>query len=83
MTASLRVGMVINPTAGKNTGARIGREAATLLAAAGHDVVDLSAMDGAHALERGRAAIADHAAQNAAGSHGRAAAPSSRSYRKR
>lgn len=61
MTTSLRVGMVINPTAGKNTGARIGREAATLLAAAGHDVVDLSAMDGAHALERGRAAIADHA----------------------
>jgi diacylglycerol kinase (ATP) len=53
--------MVVNPTAGKNTGARIGREAATLLAAAGHDVVDLSAMDGAHALERGRAAIADHA----------------------
>jgi diacylglycerol kinase (ATP) len=53
--------MVINPTAGKNTGARIGREAATLLAAAGHDVVDLSAMDGAHALERGRAAIADRA----------------------
>ncbi|WP_035932393.1 diacylglycerol/lipid kinase family protein [Knoellia aerolata] len=53
--------MVINPTAGKNTGARIGREAATFLAAAGHDVVDLSAMDGAHALERGRAAIADHA----------------------
>jgi diacylglycerol kinase (ATP) len=53
--------VVINPTAGKNTGARIGREAATLLAAAGHDVVDLSAMDGTHALERGRAAIADHA----------------------
>ena len=61
MSARPRIGMVINPTAGKNTGARIGREAATLLAAAGHEVVDLSAMDGPHALERGRAAIADRA----------------------
>ncbi|CAN7441847.1 YegS/Rv2252/BmrU family lipid kinase [Knoellia sp. LjRoot47] len=59
MSERLRVGLVINPTAGKNTGARIGREAASLLAAAGHDIVDLSAMDGAHALERGRAAIRD------------------------
>ncbi|GGB66528.1 diacylglycerol kinase [Knoellia flava TL1] len=57
MSAHLRVGLVINPTAGKNTGARIGREAASLLAAAGHEVVDLSAMDGAHAVERARAAI--------------------------
>ncbi|MEO7270033.1 MAG: diacylglycerol kinase family protein, partial [Knoellia sp.] len=52
-----RIGLVINPTAGKNTGARIGREAAALLTAAGHDIVDLSAMDGAHAMERARAAI--------------------------
>ncbi len=59
MSDQLRVGLVINPTAGKNTGARIGREAATLLAAAGHAVVDHSAMDGAHALERARAAIRD------------------------
>ena len=57
MTAPMRVGLVINPTAGKNTGARIGREAASLLAATGHEIVDLSAMDGAHALARGRAAI--------------------------
>lgn len=57
MSAHLRVGLVINPTAGKNTGARIGREAASLLAAGGHEVVDLSAMDGAHAVERARAAI--------------------------
>ncbi|KRE41451.1 sphingosine kinase [Knoellia sp. Soil729] len=56
-----RIGLVINPTAGKNTGARIGREAALLLAAAGHEIVDLSAMDGAHATARARAAIADHA----------------------
>lgn len=57
MSPRLRVGLVINPTAGKNTGARIGREAASLLAAGGHEVVDLSAMDGAHAVERARAAI--------------------------
>ncbi|MFC7492340.1 MULTISPECIES: diacylglycerol/lipid kinase family protein [unclassified Knoellia] len=55
-----RIGLVINPTAGKNTGARVGREAASLLAAAGHEIVDLSAMDGAHAIARARAAIADH-----------------------
>ncbi len=39
MSERLRVGLVINPTAGKNTGARIGREAASLLAAAGHEIV--------------------------------------------
>ena len=61
MSTRQRIGLVINPTAGKNTGARFGREAATLLAAAGHEVIDLSAMDGAHALERGRSAIADRA----------------------
>lgn len=59
MNEPLRVGMIINPTAGKNTGARIGREAASLLAASGHEVVDLSAMDGAHAMGRGRQAIAE------------------------
>jgi diacylglycerol kinase (ATP) len=57
VSAHLRVGLVINPTAGKNTGARIGREAASLLTVVGHEVVDLSAMDGAHAVERARAAI--------------------------
>lgn len=61
MTGPMRVGLVINPTAGKNTGALIGREAAGLLAAAGHEIVDLSAMDGPHALARGRAAIGDRA----------------------
>lgn len=54
-----RIGLVINPTAGKNTGARIGQEAAALLAVAGHEIVDLSAMDGAHAVARARAAIVD------------------------
>lgn len=53
-----RLGVVINPTSGKNTGSRIGRAAVSLLAAAGETVVDLSAMDAAHAAERARAAIA-------------------------
>ncbi|MCA0335942.1 MAG: YegS/Rv2252/BmrU family lipid kinase [Actinobacteria bacterium] len=53
----LRIGLIVNPTSGKNTGGRIGAEAATLLAAHGHDVVDLSAMDAAHARARAKAAI--------------------------
>lgn len=49
--------MVINPTSGKNTGGRIGREAATLLAARGHEVIDLSGMDATSATARATAAI--------------------------
>ena len=55
---SLRIGLIINPTSGKNTGARIGAQAATLLAAHGHHVIDLSAMDAKHARARATAAIA-------------------------
>ena len=54
---SQRIGVVINPTAGKNTGARIGADAVRLLAASGHTVVDLSAMDAEHARARVRAAM--------------------------
>lgn len=56
-----RIGLIINPTSGKNTGARIGAQAATLLAARGHQIVDLSAMDAEHARRRAGAAIADQA----------------------
>ena len=56
-----RVGVVVNPTAGKNTGARIGTAALTLLRAAGVEVVDLSAADAAGALSKARAAVADRA----------------------
>ena len=52
---TLRIGMVINPTSGKNTGGRIGTEAATLLRARGHEIVDLSGMDADSA--RGRLAV--------------------------
>ena len=56
-----RLGLVVNPTSGKNTGARIGAQALTLLRAAGADIVDLSAADARGALEKGRAAVADRA----------------------
>ena len=53
-----RLGLIVNPTSGKNTGRRIGLEALTLLRAAGADVVDLSAADAVGALAHGRAAVA-------------------------
>lgn len=56
--APRRLGVVINPTAGKNTGGQIGRIAVSLLAAAGETIVDLSAMDADHATERVEEAIA-------------------------
>jgi diacylglycerol kinase (ATP) len=56
-----RLGLIVNPTSGKNTGARIGTEALTLLRAAGVDILDLSAADAIGALAKGRAAVADRA----------------------
>ena len=56
-----RLGLIVNPTSGKNTGARIGSEALTLLRAAGAEIVDLSAVDARGATERGREAIASGA----------------------
>ncbi len=56
-----RVGLIVNPTSGKNTGARIGTEALTLLRAAGADILDLSAADARSAMEQGRAAISSGA----------------------
>ncbi|MBR7742305.1 YegS/Rv2252/BmrU family lipid kinase [Phycicoccus sp. BSK3Z-2] len=53
-----RLGVLVNPTAGKNTGRAVGATALTLLRAAGAEVVDLSAADGRGALERARAAVA-------------------------
>ena len=52
-----RLGLIVNPTSGKNTGARIGTEALTLLRAAGVHILDLSAADARSAMEQGRAAI--------------------------
>src|SRR3954453_1457543 len=59
-----RVGLIVNPTSGKNTGARIGTEALSLLRAAGGEVVDLSAADARSAMDQGRAAISAGAVDN-------------------
>lgn len=53
-----RYGVVVNPTSGKNSGKRIGEAAVTLLAASGAQIVDLSALNAAHAADRVRAAVA-------------------------
>lgn len=52
-----RIGVIVNPTAGKNTGARLGRTAIATLKQSGHSVLDLSAADASRARARGRAAI--------------------------
>lgn len=52
-----RMGLMINPTSGKNTGAQVGQQALWLLREAGVDVLDLSASDARSAVEQGRAAI--------------------------
>ena len=52
-----RLGLMVNPTSGKNTGAQVGQQALSLLRDAGVDVLDLSASDARSAVEQGRAAI--------------------------
>ena len=54
-----RLGVLVNPTSGRNTGRLVGTEALTLLRASGAEVVDLSAADARGALEHGRAAVRD------------------------
>ncbi len=53
-----RVGLVVNPTSGKNRGMALGLEVAARLRAAGHDVVDLSDETYAAARDRARGANA-------------------------
>ncbi|MCA5894747.1 diacylglycerol kinase [Isoptericola sp. NEAU-Y5] len=54
---SRRLGVVVNPTAGKGRAARLGRDVVDVLRAAGHAVHDLSGPSAALALERARAAV--------------------------
>ncbi len=56
---TMRVGLVVNPTAGRGRGARMGEEAASGLEAAGCTVVHLSAGSAAEASARARAAAAE------------------------
>ncbi len=53
----MRIGLVVNPTAGKATGALIGAQAVGLLRSRGHDLVDLSGADAVSARDRARAAV--------------------------
>ena len=54
-----RVGLVVNPTSGKNRGAIVGAEVAARLESAGHEVVDLSGLSAASAAEKARVAIGE------------------------
>jgi len=53
----MRIGLVVNPTSGKRTGALIGAQAAELLRSRGHDLVDLSGADATSARDQARAAV--------------------------
>jgi diacylglycerol kinase (ATP) len=55
---SKRVGLVVNPTSGKNRGMALGLEVAQRMRASGHDVVDLSDETYAAARDRALGAIA-------------------------
>jgi diacylglycerol kinase (ATP) len=52
-----RVGLLTNPTAGRGRGAAYGVQAAAILRAAGHAIVDLSGPDEATAASRARKAL--------------------------
>jgi diacylglycerol kinase (ATP) len=52
-----RVGLLVNPTAGRGRGAAYGVQAAAALRAAGHELVDLSGRDEATAAGRARDAL--------------------------
>ncbi len=52
-----RVGLLVNPTADKHRGARLGAAARTALVTAGHEVTDLSGPDAATAADSARAAL--------------------------
>jgi diacylglycerol kinase (ATP) len=57
--AARRLGVVVNPTAGKGRGARVGQAVLDDLVARGHDVHDLSGRNGDLALEHAHRAVAD------------------------
>lgn len=54
-----RLGVVVNPTAGKGRGARVGQDVVDRLAEAGHDVWNLSGSTADLALEHARRAVTD------------------------
>lgn len=52
-----RIGLLVNPTAGKNAGARVGTGVADLLEQRGAEVVDLTGLDAQRAEHKARAAV--------------------------
>ena len=56
-----RIGLLVNPTAGKNAGARVGTVVADLLEAGGAEVVDLTGLDATRAEAKARRAVAEGA----------------------
>ena len=56
-----RVGLLVNPTAGKNAGARVGTTVADLLERGGAEVVDLSGLDAHRAEAKARSAVEEGA----------------------
>ncbi|MBB2987630.1 diacylglycerol/lipid kinase family protein [Terracoccus luteus] len=56
-----RVVLIVNPTAGRGAGRRLGEQVSTLLRASGHEVVDASAGDAEAARVAGARALADGA----------------------
>lgn len=53
-----RIGLLINPTAGRHRGEQVGTWVADLLEAAGREVVDLTGLDASRAQGKARAAVA-------------------------
>lgn len=54
-----RVGLLVNPTAGRHRGEEVGTRVADLLEAAGREVVDLTGLDAVRAEAKARRAVAD------------------------
>ena len=57
--SSRRIGLLVNPTAGKNAGARVGTTVADLLERGGAEVVDLTGLDARRAEAKARRAVRD------------------------
>ena len=53
-----RIGLLVNPTAGKHRGEQIGTRVADLLEAGGREVVDLTGLDASRAEAKARQAVA-------------------------
>lgn len=60
-SSAQRVGLLVNPTAGKHRGEEVGTRVADLLEAGGREVVDLTGLDASRAEAKARAAVAERA----------------------